>query len=111
MPDSAVGVNAGISVHPVVEELDNYEQWRSAQVALTHSNQTRNVCFRDVSSSSTFDASLPASASPSTFDASLPAAASPSTFDASLPAAASPSTLSEAQTILHHGVPCLEGFM
>ena len=98
VPASAVGVNAGISVHPVVAELEHYEQWRSSQVALTHSNQSRRVFFRDVSSSSTFDASLPA-------------AASPSTFDASLPAAASPSTLSESQTILHHNVPRLDGFM
>ena len=45
VPASAVGVNAGISVHPVVAELENYEQWRSAQVALTHSDQTRNVHF------------------------------------------------------------------
>ena len=48
VPATAVGVNAGISVHPVVAELENYEQWRSARVALTYSDQTRNVCFSDV---------------------------------------------------------------
>ena len=84
VPASAVGVNAGISVHPAVAELGNYEQWRSAQVALTHSDQSKTVCFRDVASTSTVDASLPT---------------------------ASPSTTSEAQNIPHHNVQRLEGFM
>ena len=34
-----VGVNAGFSIHPVVANLEDCEQWRSAQVALTHSDQ------------------------------------------------------------------------
>ena len=84
VPASAVGVNAGISVHPVVAELENYKQWRSAQVALTHSDQSRRVCFRNVASDSAVDASLHT---------------------------ASPSTTSEAQNILHHNVQRSEGFM
>jgi hypothetical protein len=40
VPASVVGVNTGITVHPVVAELEDYEQWRSAQVALTHSDRT-----------------------------------------------------------------------
>ena len=84
MPASADGVNAGISVHPVVVEFDNYEQWGFAQVSLTHSDQSKKVCFRDV--------------------------ASPSAVNLSLHTA-SPSTTSEAQNILHHNVHRLEGFM
>ena len=83
VPASAVGVNAGISVHPVVVELENYKQWRSSQVALTHSDQSKKVYFRNVASASAVDASLHT---------------------------ASPSTASEAQTILHHNVQRLEGF-
>ena len=84
VPASAVGVNAGISVHPVVAELDNYEQWRSSQIDLTHSDQTWRVCFRDVASDYAVDDSL---------------------------LTVSPSTLSESQTILHHDEPRSEGFM
>ena len=84
VPTSAVGANMGISVHPVVAKLENYEQWRSAQAALIHSDQTKNVRFRDVLCASIGDASLPT---------------------------ASPSTKSEAKNILHHTVQRLEGFM
>ena len=34
---AVVGVNAGFSIHPVVADLEDDEQWHSAQVALTHS--------------------------------------------------------------------------
>ena len=84
VPASAVGVNAGILVHPVVAELENYKQWRSAQVALIHSKQTQRVCVRDVASDSAVDASL---------------------------LTVYTSTTSEVQTILHHNVQHLEGFM
>ena len=84
VPASAVGVNTGISVHPVVVELDNYEQWRSSQLALTHSDQSRRVCFCDVASNSSVDASLHT---------------------------ASTSTMSEAQNIPHRNVQFSEGFM
>ena len=68
----------------MVAELENYEQWRSAQVSLTHSDQTGRVCFRDVASKSTVDASL---------------------------LTASPPNMSEAQNIPHHNLPSSEGFM
>ena len=40
VPAPVVRVNAGISINPVVAELEDYEQWRSAQVALTYSDRT-----------------------------------------------------------------------
>ena len=84
VPASAVRVNVGISVHPVVAELEDYEQWCSAQVSLTHSDQSKTVCFCNVASASTVDASI---------------------------LTVSPSTTSEAQNIPHHNVQSLEGFM
>ena len=40
VPALDVRVNVGIAVNPVFAELEDYERWRSAQVALTHSDQT-----------------------------------------------------------------------
>ena len=84
VPTSAVGANAGILVHPTVAELENYKKWRSDQVALNHSDHTKNVLFCNVVSAYTVNASL---------------------------LTASPSTTSEAQNIPHHNVQRLEGFM
>jgi hypothetical protein len=64
VPASVVGVKAGITVNPVVAELEDYEQWRFAQVALTHSDQTRRVCFRDAAIDSSVDASFPTEPTP-----------------------------------------------
>ena len=61
VPSSVVGANAGITVNPVVAELEDYEQWRSAQVALTHSDQPRRVCFRNDANDSSVDSSADAS--------------------------------------------------
>ena len=84
VPASFVGVNAGITVNPVVAELEDYEQWRSSQVDLTHSNQTQRVCFCNDANNSADNVSLPT---------------------------ASPSFTSEAQTILHHNVQHSGDFM
>jgi hypothetical protein len=58
VPAPVVGANAGIPVNTVVAELEDYEQWRSAQVALTHSDQTRQVCFRNDANDSSVDSSV-----------------------------------------------------
>ena len=75
VPAPVVGANAGIPVNTVVAELEDYEQWLSAQVALTHSDQTRQVCFRndanDSSVDSSVDASLPTEPTPITSEVQI----------------------------------------
>ncbi len=84
VPTTVVGFNAGIPVDSVLAEFEDYEQWRSAQVACTHSYKTQRVCFCNAANDSAVDASLPT---------------------------ASPSSTSKAQNILHYNVQRSGDFM
>ena len=89
VPAPDAGANVSTRVDDTVLQLESYEQWRTAQAALSRPSAIKVVHFGP--------------------DAEPPSlAASPGV---TAPTALSVSTLSESQNLLHHNVQRLEGFM